>query len=62
MLSLPGSGTLQLWVEVAEFLRSTLPDIEECVIDDVGHLLHIERSRPVAEALARFLEQHPITS
>ncbi|TDU79563.1 alpha/beta hydrolase [Streptomyces sp. KS 21] len=62
VLSLLGSGTLQLWVEVAEFLRSTVPDIEECVIDDVGHLLHIERPRPVAEALARFLEQHPIAS
>ncbi|WP_330295135.1 alpha/beta fold hydrolase [Streptomyces sp. NBC_00503] len=62
VLSLLGSDTLRLWVEVAEFLRENVPDVEECVIGGVGHLLHIERSRPVAEALARFLEQHPIAS
>lgn len=62
VLSVLGSGTRPLWVEVAEFLRSNVPDIEECVIDGVGHLLHIERSRPVAEALARFLARHPIGS
>ncbi|MFI1285593.1 alpha/beta fold hydrolase [Streptomyces sp. NPDC020858] len=62
VLSVLGSDTRPLWVEVAAFLRSTVPDIEECVIDGVGHLLHIERSRPVAEALARFLARHPITA
>lgn len=61
VLSVRGSGTQPLWVEVAAFLRSTVPDIEECVIDGVGHLLHIERSRPVAEALARFLARHPVS-
>ncbi|MFD4869939.1 alpha/beta fold hydrolase [Streptomyces sp. NPDC058412] len=60
VLSVRGSATRPLWVEVAAFLRSTVPDIEECVIDGVGHLLHIERSRPVAEELARFLARHPI--
>ncbi|MFJ6760680.1 MULTISPECIES: alpha/beta fold hydrolase [unclassified Streptomyces] len=62
VLSVLGSDTLPLWVEVAAFLRSNVPDIEECVIGGVGHLLHIERSRPVAEALARFLARHPIAS
>ncbi|MFE4258367.1 alpha/beta fold hydrolase [Streptomyces sp. NPDC056883] len=61
VLSVLGGATQPLWVEVAEFLRSNVPDIEECVVDGVGHLLHIERSRPVAEALARFLARHPIT-
>lgn len=62
VLSLLGSDTQRLWVEVAEFLRSNVPDVEERVVDGVGHLLHIERSRPVAEALARFLERHPIAA
>ncbi|MEJ8640915.1 hypothetical protein WKI68_04485 [Streptomyces sp. MS1.HAVA.3] len=62
VLSVLGSDTQPLWVEVAAFLRSTVPDIEECVIDGVGHLLPIERSRPVAEAPARFLARHPITA
>ncbi|WP_406180860.1 alpha/beta fold hydrolase [Streptomyces sp. NBC_01006] len=59
--SVLGSETRPLWVEVAAFLGSNVPAVEECVIDGVGHLLHIERSRPVAEALARFLARHPLT-
>ncbi|MCJ0874566.1 alpha/beta hydrolase [Streptomyces sp. AP-93] len=61
VLSVRGSNTQPLWVDVAEFLRSNVPGVEECVVDGVGHLLHIERSRPVAEALARFLIRHPMT-
>ena len=61
VLSVLGSGTQPLWVEVAAFLRSSLPDVEECAIDGVGHLLHIERPEPVARAIARFLGRHPIT-
>ncbi|MGW8777162.1 alpha/beta fold hydrolase [Streptomyces sp. NPDC055796] len=60
VLSVLGSGTRPLWVEVAAFLRSAVPDVEECIVEGVGHLLHIERSRPVAEPLARFLARHPI--
>ena len=41
--------TQPLWVEVADFLRSSLPHVEECTIDGVGHLLHIQRPEPVAE-------------
>lgn len=61
VLSVRGSDTRPLWVEVAAFLGSNVPDVEERVIDGVGHLLHIERSRPVAEALAGFLARHPVT-
>ena len=50
-----------LWVEVAEFLRNSVPDIEERTIDGVGHLLHIQRPEPVAEAIADFLRRHPVT-
>ncbi|MCX4545930.1 alpha/beta fold hydrolase [Streptomyces sp. NBC_01565] len=62
VLSLLGSATRPLWVEVADFLRSHVPDVEEQVVDGVGHLLHIERSQPVAAAMARFFERHPIVS
>jgi pimeloyl-ACP methyl ester carboxylesterase len=40
VLSVLGSETEPLWVEVADFLRSSLADVEECTIDGVGHLLH----------------------
>jgi pimeloyl-ACP methyl ester carboxylesterase len=59
--SVLGSDTQPLWVEVAAFLRSTLPDVEEAEIKGVGHLLHIQRPEPVAHAIARFLQRHPIS-
>jgi pimeloyl-ACP methyl ester carboxylesterase len=60
VLSVIGADTQPLWVEIAEFLRSSLPDVEECTIDGVGHLLQIQRPRPVAEAIAHFLSRNPI--
>jgi pimeloyl-ACP methyl ester carboxylesterase len=61
VLSVLGAKTQPLWVEVAEFLRRSLPHVEECTIDDVGHLLHIERSAPVAQPMAQFLTRNAIT-
>jgi pimeloyl-ACP methyl ester carboxylesterase len=60
VLSVLGSETLPLWVEVAEFLRSSLPYVEECTVDEVGHLLHIQRPEPVARGMAEFLERNPL--
>lgn len=48
VLSVLGADTLPLWVEVADFLRSSLPDVEDCLIEGAGHLLHIQRPRAVA--------------
>jgi len=55
VLSVLGAQTQPLWVEVADFLRSSLPHVEDCTIDDVGHLLHIQRPEPVARGMAEFL-------
>ena len=60
VLSVLGSGTQPLWVEVAAFLRSAVPHIEECTVDGVGHLLHIQRPEPVARAMADFLSRNLI--
>ena len=62
VLSVFGTGTQPLWVDVAAFLRSAVPHIEDCSIAGVGHLLHIERPRSVAVALAGFLAGHPMTA
>jgi pimeloyl-ACP methyl ester carboxylesterase len=51
-----------LFVEVAALLRSSLPNVEECVIDGVGHLLHIQRPEPVARGMAEFLERHSMAN
>jgi pimeloyl-ACP methyl ester carboxylesterase len=58
VLSVLGSRTGQLWVQAAEFLRSSLPDVEECKIEGVGHFLHMERPKPVARAMAEFMARN----
>ena len=60
VLSVIGAETQPLWVEIAEFLRSSLPDVEECTIDGAGHLLQIQRPEPVARAMAGFLGRNAI--
>ncbi|MGH9137981.1 MAG: alpha/beta fold hydrolase [Acidimicrobiales bacterium] len=62
VLSVLGTDTQTLWVEVASFLRSSLPHVEECTIDGVGHLLHLQEPEPVARGIAQFLGRNPITS
>jgi pimeloyl-ACP methyl ester carboxylesterase len=55
VLSVLGAETQPLWVEVADFLRTSLPHVGDCTIDGVGHLLHIQSAEPVARAMATFL-------
>jgi pimeloyl-ACP methyl ester carboxylesterase len=62
VLSVLGTETQPLWVEVADFLRSSLPHVEECTIDGVGHLLHIERPEPVAQRMAEFLGRNSVAA
>jgi pimeloyl-ACP methyl ester carboxylesterase len=60
VLSVIGAETQPLWVEIAAFLRSSLPYVEECTIDGVGHLLQIQRPEPVARGIAEFLERNSV--
>jgi pimeloyl-ACP methyl ester carboxylesterase len=60
VLSVIGAETQPLWVEIAEFLRSSLPQVEELTVDGVGHLLQIQRPEPVARGIAAFLERNAI--
>ena len=62
VLSVIGADTQPLWVEIAEFLRSSLPHVEERTIDRVGHLLQIQRPEPVAQAMAEFLTRNSIAA
>lgn len=59
-LSILGSETQPLWIEVAGFLRSNLPDVQQVEIEGVGHLLHLQRPDPVASAISEFLRSHPM--
>jgi pimeloyl-ACP methyl ester carboxylesterase len=58
VLSVIGAQTQPLWLEIAGYLRSSLPHVQERTIEGVGHLLHIQRPEPVARAIAAFLRQN----
>jgi pimeloyl-ACP methyl ester carboxylesterase len=60
VLSIVGAETQPLWIEVADFLRASLPHVEDYTIDGVGHLLHIQRPEPVAHGMAQFLRRNPM--
>jgi pimeloyl-ACP methyl ester carboxylesterase len=60
VLSVLGAETQPLWIEVADFLRSSLPHVEDCRIDGVGHLLHVQQPGPVARGMAQFLKRNSI--
>jgi pimeloyl-ACP methyl ester carboxylesterase len=62
VLSVIGAETQPLWLEIAQFLRSSLPQVEELTVDGAGHLLHIQRPEPVARGMAEFLERNTIAA
>jgi pimeloyl-ACP methyl ester carboxylesterase len=61
VLSVLGTDTEPLWIEVAERLRAWLAHVEECTIEGVGHLLHMQRPEPVAKYMAEFFSRYPLT-
>jgi pimeloyl-ACP methyl ester carboxylesterase len=61
VLSVLGSDTGPVWVEVAELLHAWFPQTEDCVIEDAGHLLQLQRPEPVARGLAEFIGRHSLT-
>ncbi len=58
VLSVLGTETEPLWVEIAGLLRSWLPRVEECTIEGAGHLLQVQRPEAVAQGLADFFARH----
>jgi 3-oxoadipate enol-lactonase len=62
VLSVLGTNTQPLWFEVAECLRTWFAHVEECTIEGVGHLLHMQRPQPVAACLAGFLGRHAMSA
>ena len=62
VLSVRGTDTEPLWVEVADLLSSWFTRVEDCTIDGAGHLLHMQRPEPVAACVAAFFGRHPLSS
>jgi pimeloyl-ACP methyl ester carboxylesterase len=61
VLSVLGKETEQLFVEGNDLLHTWFPQVEDCEIEGVAHLLHLQDPEPVARGVAGFLSRHPIT-
>jgi pimeloyl-ACP methyl ester carboxylesterase len=60
-LSLLGGESDPAFFEIEELLRGLLPQLETARVPNVNHLLHLKRPQVVAETMAKFLAQHPLT-
>ena len=60
VLSVVASETARLFVDSDALLHSWFPYIEDCRIEGVAHLLHIQRPEPVAGGLAAFFARYPM--
>jgi pimeloyl-ACP methyl ester carboxylesterase len=62
VLSVLGADTEPLFADSHELLHSWLPQVEDCPVSGVAHLLHMQRPAPVALGVAAFFGRHPITA
>lgn len=61
IMSVLGTETEQLFVDGHELLHAWFPQVEDCTIEGVAHLLQIQRPGSVARGVADFLARYPIT-
>ena len=62
VLSVVGTDSERWFLDSHELLRGWLPQIEECRVEGVAHLLHLQRPEPVARGLAEFFGRHAIAT
>ena len=60
ILAVLGSESDPLFAESHALLHRWWPEAEDCLVDGVAHLLHIQDPEPVAKGLAEFFARHPI--
>ena len=60
VLSVLGTETERLFVDGHELLHTWFPQVEDCRIEGVAHLLHMQRPKPVARGVAEFFARHPM--
>jgi pimeloyl-ACP methyl ester carboxylesterase len=61
VLSVLGTESERLFVEGNDLLHTWFPQAEDCTIEGVAHLLHIQHPEPVARGVAEFFGRHPVT-
>jgi pimeloyl-ACP methyl ester carboxylesterase len=60
VLSVLGTRSERWFADSHALLHTWLPQVEDCVIQGVAHLLHMERPEPVARCMADFFDRHAI--
>ena len=60
VLSMLGAQTERWFMDGHQLLHSWFPQVEDCRIAGVAHLLHMQRPEPVARGVAEFFTRHPI--
>ncbi len=60
VLSVLGTASEQWFQDSHALLHTWFPQVEDCRIDGVAHLLHMQRPEPVARGLAGFFGRHSI--
>ncbi|MEX2159917.1 MAG: alpha/beta hydrolase [Dehalococcoidia bacterium] len=60
VLSVLGVENDPWFIDGHQLLHSWFPQVEDCTIEGVGHLLHMQRPEPVARGVAEFFVRHPM--
>ena len=60
VLSVLGADTEHWFVDGHALLHSWFPQLEDCTVEGVAHLLHLQRPKPVARGVAAFFARHPL--
>lgn len=60
VLSVLGTQTQQLFAESHDLLHAWFPQLEDCVIEGVAHLLQMQHPQPVARGVSEFFARHPL--
>ncbi len=60
MMGAKSKDVSPIWTERHELILAWLPRAEGFVLPNATHLLHVQQSRAVAEALAAFFARHPL--
>jgi pimeloyl-ACP methyl ester carboxylesterase len=64
VLAVVGERSLEMspiWKKRQQLLLAWLPNVEGFVLPETTHLLHVQNSRGLADALASFFKRHPVT-
>ncbi|HEU5314567.1 MAG TPA: alpha/beta hydrolase [Chloroflexota bacterium] len=60
VLSVLGTQSGPLFEEGHALLHFWFPQAEDCMVEGVAHLLHLQRPEPVAQGVSEFFARHPM--